>query len=497
MNIEEICTNFFSDNKSQVPIVLLSYQRQTSHSKATNHPTQFKNFLINSSEFKTHFNKIFDEVFGYIFKSFEEIDCENSKKTYVSACLKEITIFDKQGVMEFLKTEKLFGEYYQNVVETMYTFYFSDKMEDKKLDKAIAFARDIDFIHTNGESVEKKLKGFVYGLNNNDVVHFDESSFLLEEHKQHFVDLYKSKYSVSPDNNALKEFNTFMEQKKRVVEMYFDNRFNTCTVFYTAIIKTFHDVFKRDITVFEYVKYYPVFSESCENNISLYHANFSKKKNIVSNIFNNYLNTKIDYLEFIGSFLEYLEIDDETFTNKTIDIVINYTKYKMVMYEKVKTIYNQTYASVISELDLQYFFEKILDNKFNLIDENLSKLITKLKEETDTYMETINNIFKTILERCTDTVEMDTYIMYFRYPNDANLRPTIRLENEVYESLEYHDILKKLITTRYSKHLQTRRSDLYKMLNVVLKCPNAFLKREKTKMYELLESEFSLCPTTD
>jgi hypothetical protein len=142
------------------------------------------------------------------------------------------------------------------------------------------------------------------------------------------------------------------------------------------ILKTFDNIFHRDITVFEYVKYYSTFSNDCESSIKEYHANFTKKFKIVMNVYNNFLNSKLDYVTFIHSFLALLETDDDDFHNKAIDIVINYTEYLKVMFDKMKQIYKNTYTTNITDLDLQYFFEKIYKQKLNLMDDNLLKLVT-------------------------------------------------------------------------------------------------------------------------
>jgi hypothetical protein len=160
------------------------------------------------------------------------------------------------------------------------------------------------------------------------------------------------------------------------------------------------------------------------------------------------------------------------------------------MISKIANIYKKSFTNTISLLDVTYFFDKALERKLNLIDDNLTKLISELKDETDIFNGTIISIFKNILNREADEVELNMYILYFR-DSVINLKATIRLEDELYESLEYHDILKNIILKEYLKKEVVPRSTLFKMLDLVIKNENTKCKRDKHKIFELLtKNEF-------
>jgi hypothetical protein len=110
-----------------------------------------------------------------------------------------------------------------------------------------------------------------------------------------------------------------------------------------------------------------------------------------------------------------------------------------------------------------------------------------LKDETDAYNDIINKKVHYILQRDTDQLEMDTYLMYYRYCNESDLDPSTRLENELYESLEYHDILKDFIQERYNK---VNKSELFKMLNTIIKCTNKMTKRNKETVFNFLDTNY-------
>ena len=483
MDIEGICNNFFSDNKNLSSSVLLSYQKQN-NVKNINNPIQLKNFILNSQEFSKHFTNVFENAFKRVYGDDVEKHKPEMMKKFMSQYMRSKDLFNIFEVMNFLKNDILFVNYYKDRVENIYKFFYSDTIGEKELIETIEFIKCLDF---GKDDIDKKLKAFIYSYKDGKTMADENVDVVLEEHKQYFIDLYQTKFSKSPDSESIKQFNDFLNQKMKQVELYFHNKYNDCTVFYTDIVKIFEDVFHRDITVFEYVKYYSLFGDDTYKNIREYHTNFTRKFKIVLNIYNTYLNSKLDYISFIHIFLGLLELDDDLFLTKTIDIVIDYTEYLNVMFEKVKTIYKNTYNTTISDLDLQYFFEKIYDKKLNLIDDELPKLITTLKDETDEYESTISNIFNKILNRNTEDNEMNSYIMYYRYSHESNIQPSVRLEDELYESLEYHDILKDIIADKY---VDVSKSELYKMLNVVLKCDDPLVKRDKTSVHNYLEATF-------
>jgi hypothetical protein len=483
MDIECICNNFFSDNKSLSSSVLLSYQKHNNGKNINNNNNnQFKNFIMNSSEFKTHFSDVFNNAFQRVF----HVDFEKHKpdmmKKFMTHYLMDNNVFTIFEVLNFLKNDILFVSYYTEKIENIYKFYYSDEMVDEQLIESLEVLKKMDF---GKDDIEKKLKAHIYSFRNTKTMIDDNVDIVLEEHKEQFIESYKSKFNKSPDMESIKQFNDFMSQKNRQVELYFNSKYNDCTVFYTDIVKTFGRVFERDITVFEYVKYYSVFSNDTENSINEYHSVFIEKFKMVSNIYSMYLNEKVNVVSFIHVFLDILEIDDDLFFTKAIDIVIDYTEYLNVMFDNVKTIYKNTYNEAISDLDLQYFFEKIYEKKLNLIDDNLPNLISFLKEETDGHQFTLTNIFKNILQRDPDVKDIDTYIMFYRYSHESCIQPSVRLEDELYESLEYHDILKKIISERFDN---VSKSELYKMLNTVLTCKDSLVKRDYNAIYMYLDS---------
>ena len=280
------------------------------------------------------------------------------------------------------------------------------------------------------------------------------------------------------------EVNNFLKNRNNIIDMYFESKYNNNSVFYIQIVNMFHRVFNRDITVFEYVKYYDTFSENSQSEITQYYKVFMSKFNIVLNIYNNYINSKIDHIIFIKKFLNLINLEEDEFEVKIIDIVVDYDLYKQEMFKKIELIYMNMYDKNIIELDKEYFFKNIHSKKVNLIDDSLQKMITELKDETDTFENTINDTFQKVLQRSTERGEMDMFIAYFRYPTDY-VNAKVKLEDELYESLEYHDVLKDIIMDM-CEECKLNKSLLFSKLNIILKLEDKLIKRNKKDLINFL-----------
>jgi hypothetical protein len=486
MSVEEICNNFFHDNKSLATSVLLSYQQQNNKNVTT---SNIINYILNSNEFNTHYQTEFEHVFTLIFENCDNTEYQNVQKKYTTLVAKEKTGVNRDTIQSFLKQEHIFELHFSKIVRTLYTFYFSDTITDACITECIEYIQTIDFILTPGVSIKEYITSFVYNMRQHKTSH-NKQIIILDEHKEYFVNLFKQKYHEPPSLEDLNHFNTFFKTNTNMIDVFFQNKYNNCSVFYLNIVNTFYRIFHRDITVFEYVKYYSIFSDDSEKEIALYHSIYNKKFKIVNNIYDQYINSKIDDTTFIHKFLDIIHFDEKPFHTNIVNTVIDYEHYNSVMTDLILQIYNNTYDRDISELDRKYFFQKVYSMKYSLVDDHLSNMITTLKEETDTFEKHIETTFDKILNRNPERTETDHYMEYFRSPKD-NIQPVVKLQDELFESLEYHDILKLLLTNTYFKTTHNK-SELYKMLQHILNFQDPLFKRDPIKIHKEIASHFNI-----
>ena len=125
----------------------------------------------------------------------------------------------------------------------------------------------------------------------------------------------------------------------------------------------------------------------------------------------------------------------------------------------------------------------------SIVCESLPIIVSALKKETDEYVAKIQEIMMRVLKRKADLTEEVTYIDYFRH-QPSNLKPEIRLEDELYESLEYHDVLKEAIANQFAGDKQLGRSELFKMLTHILNVPDKMLKRDVRAVFDELNKNY-------
>ena len=106
-------------------------------------------------------------------------------------------------------------------------------------------------------------------------------------------------------------------------------------------------------------------------------------------------------------------------------------------------------------------------------------------------MSKIHTVFNNILLRDAEHSEIEEYIDYFRSNHNESLKPEIKLENELYESLEYHDILKDIINKYGAKiNKDFTKSNVFTMLQYLLKLDDIYIKRDSQKIFKILESKY-------
>jgi rubrerythrin len=166
------------------------------------------------------------------------------------------------------------------------------------------------------------------------------------------------------------------------------------------------------------------------------------------------------------------------------------------MNKKIASIYKNSFADDISEIDAAYFFSEILKKKLNLEDEELPQTISQLKDQTEQHINTLNTVFNNVLHRDADVFEKEHYIFYFRdgYTNngkaqiaDCRYKSSIRIENELYDSMEYQDVLKEWLkdSLKIKNH-----SVLYKVMLYITKLEDKELIRNKNNLLEGLKKVF-------
>jgi hypothetical protein len=247
-----------------------------------------------------------------------------------------------------------------------------------------------------------------------------------------------------------------------------------------SIISTFLEVYGREITVYEYTKYYDhliMHINDLSTIIKDIKSHFNKCFTEVKEVYMQYINATITEIDFIKKYI--ITIDNPEYITIIIDELINVDAYNVNMCTKISGVYQGLFTTNISEEDLNYIMNIIHRRKLPLISEDIHEIITQIKTKTDDYYKRTEIVFKDIIER---EPELEEYIEYKRMfrdneTNDDKGFTERTMRTNLYDSLEYHDIIKTIIKKENPRITQAQ---LFKALQNVLQ--NTKIKTNKAAL---------------
>jgi hypothetical protein len=157
------------------------------------------------------------------------------------------------------------------------------------------------------------------------------------------------------------------------------------------------------------------------------------------------------------------------------------------MIKTISDIYLNQFDKTILESDIHYYYNNVYQEKLNLQDEKLVKLITQLNNETNNYIENIHKLYQEILNRKADDTEIVDGLKIYR--SNVKLDPSFHIKDILYESIEYHDVLKTWIIETFNL---SKNSVIYTILRFILENKDTKTKRDKQLLKELVSNKFTL-----
>lgn len=251
--------------------------------------------------------------------------------------------------------------------------------------------------------------------------------------------------------------------------------------------KHFYSVFNRSISIFEAIKYY----KDYDNSITYFEkikCRYDQVLLIARHLYKIYLNIEFDENDFLKTYCKFFDLKNtKAIENIMIDKLLLRPEYEQNMRQIIKTNYKTSYNTEINIHDIQHLFAIIVKYKLHLEDENIDKIMNKIKTETDNFINKINQIFNTILKRDADDDELIFYLSTFRDESIDVKQNEYLLINDLYESLEYHEILKHIICEILDEHKKPKKpSNIFNCLKFILDTKDNDIKRSKEKITDLI-----------
>lgn len=501
MNIESIISKFFHDKSNIYVKDLLFHIKQSSKTSKQNNESNIINIILNSSEFNDYLSMIFEKIYCMYFDKDENI-ISTMKKRFFQEIVRTKKEFNIDELKGYIKDSKEFEEYYDKIIKSLASFLCNKSIIDEKhVAEIMKMFKDInleDYLGcVDAENVENHMslqtvneiltRLIIYKLDKTDEE--IELNKINQNDREYFIIRHQKQFGKNSSiNNDIVRFEEFIGNKTNLIDIYFNVVYNEINDnYFEKMVEYFLNVFGREMTVYEYKNIYTLSKHDNYDKVIMNYKNkFDVKYKIAKNLHHLYTGKQLDIHYFCKVFFEYIDENDDNFTKNVINILINTDNYKTTMINTISDIYFNQFDKQILKTDIDYYYLKVYQQKLNLEDEKLLKLVLELNKETNTFINKINEIYEEILKRKAEDDEIVEGLDIYR--SNVKLDPSFYIKDILYESMEYHDVLKKWIIETFKL---SKNSTIYSVLRFILENKDSKIKRDKSLLKELVSKEFT------
>ena len=495
MKHEQILANFFHDNTGLADMLIISFKTNV-NVKNSNTDNVFINYILQCGELKTYFAGLVDSMFSSLVDTTVYVsEIEKFKAMFMINFIVKSQCIDKKQLGSSILNLDFIQEEILRLVSSLVSEYFTECEEKTNvISRTMASINNIEgFVQMPNvfELITSQTMGVITNFkaentHSKTMVNDDSNSNPLSEV---FTKTYESINHKRPSVHEINRFVTFATDYETISKLFLKYNHAEYDQNFENIVLEFNYIFKREITVYEYRKFYSECQTvSSKSVFSEYLVNYNERFSISCDIYKKYFAETLTYMIFCNTFLKYIELPIDEFVGCSIELLVNTGDYMTKMKTNISKTYMKLYKKKISDLDHEYFFGHAHRKKLSLDDEQFPQFITGMKNITDKQLEEINTIFTTILLRNCDEYEERKYIEYYRN-EDTQMQPSVIVADELYESLEYKDVIKEWV----SNELQLKnKSIIYEVLKYIYERIPAQSTRELKSILPELQQEFSL-----
>ena len=225
----------------------------------------------------------------------------------------------------------------------------------------------------------------------------------------------------------------------------------------------------------EYILYLPRYDnnfqlianldQEVENLKAKHDSMLSQVQELSTKLYNETLSEDVFIKKYLSS------IDEPQFVQQLKYEMLQSDKYKNSMTERISSLYRTLYGEELGNEEQSYIFEQVKSKEYDLFNEDMNDVLVSYKNENDQFIERIYQIFMETYEREPDVHELSKYIQLYRSHNTFEPTEVDKVvENELFSSLEYHDVIKQKIRKIYLEIKETNilPSVIYQLLDKTL-----------------------------
>lgn len=221
----------------------------------------------------------------------------------------------------------------------------------------------------------------------------------------------------------------------------------------------------RKIDVYEFIRYYG--QDLSEADVRIISQRESEARMFVDKIHRDYLGRGVNMDEFLERYL--FDHDNSNFHNEVITTVLSSDEYRCEMAKQLDKRYACKFGTPLHPEDMEYVLFQVRAKSLPLYSEEIDTDVVRVNDQLRTINEWSDKIYEDVLCRPADCADVRECVSEFRAYGDKEAES--RLRKRLYQSLEFHDVVKQHILQLYqSKRERTpSKREMYECLSEVLK----------------------------
>ena len=452
----------FSEADASVPMqVIMDWDRARTSSRSN---SAMNSYVFNTKSFKTHLDLVFGTVFDACMMSHDTSTSTSTStamrsKTYATmrqAFLNEVVIptfmIRSEDAFVFVKRS---ADFRSSVIERLriaHEFYRLDAF-DSECEQAYWATFVESFRYENVRDIDRtvqevvRMRGRSRGVGTKAKGAATPSHDAKDEYDDaavHFVERYRARSGQDPSIHILHDVQNFLRDRNRLVDAYLEHLGGNYDLEFDRLTQRFRTAFGREITAYELRALQSrVAQKGVDVAVHDYYALFTKRFAHFASAFRNFFDRDPDVYDFVREVLQHIEEDDEGFVESIVRIFVTYPEYEQCTTEFIVRYVRTTWEVTLAPRHIEFFYSRVAEERLSKTDERVPQRIEALYEEYMRHTHEIQDIFGRILCREPHAVESDYYVEYYR--NQTSTKVAVLIEDELYDSLEYQDVVKDII----------------------------------------------------
>jgi len=434
----ELYVRFFqpNDGKLHMPFYIQWMQTQSGSPSVVH----FQNHILNCREYHDYLRTDFIHLWDvWIDRSSYTEELFNQ---FIQLTIQKMRNTDKEPIckkhmLHYIKEHHLFNAKYTDMISRLYQIVNQEVIPDSILESYLEKLK-IEDSYSLEQLNEDILANRLPNARGNNILQ------LIQEK-------WRVLHGVRPTSKEVEKILDIMMSSEETVEVIVRNQnvFRNQANF--EFIKNFNNVFERDISVYEYLKYMPL-SDTIKNKLedttwiqklkSAHTVNYTT----VKNLYKQYLDAELSESVYFQKYI-YL-VDTDGYQTDIITELVKTPLYKTEMCKRIQEIYLELYRCKLETQDLEYVFNCIQQARIDIKSGSITEKVTALYKETESYMASMKKVYTKILSREPDSLEVVEHLKKYRDMADSSKTDSL-LQEDLYTGFEYHDILKARIRDMY------------------------------------------------